>query len=219
MLAFSTSCWEPDGKKKRKKSSDDGSEPLKEQGVGSTRRRRIRRRRRRSGRSGRCFTLWLCIKDAGRKKKSNRLLDSFFFFSHSSCCRAPSCHCHVLRKHINTWNDLVSHSSLNPTGKVTRCFAYVWRVPRVEHISACLIWEERGGDTSEGSAATNTPRMASIALTSGKLMWLRYTILNTLTLRLYTLDVSAIKSSIRVLCGDSLPFCEKWIYYIPQWWS
>lgn len=74
-------------------------------------------------------------------------------------------------------------------------------------LPACLVWEA-GGYTGEASA-TNTPRVASVALTSGKLMRLRYTILNTLTLRLYILDVSAIKPSIRVLCGDSLPFCEK----------
>lgn len=53
-------------------------------------------------------------------------------------------------------------------------------------------------------------------LTSSKLLWLQYTRLNTLAIRLYILDFLAIKSFIQVLCWDSLPFCDKWIYYFLQ---
>lgn len=40
-----------------------------------------------------------------------------------------------------------------------------------------------------------------------------------LTLRLHILHFPTIKSSIRALCWDSLPLCDKWIYYILHWWS
>lgn len=155
----------------------------------------------------------------GKKKKVTDCWNLFFFFFFTfkllPCAELPLPCAEETHKHMK-WSGVSqlsqSHRKSNTMLRLCVACSSRWTHFRLSYLG-------RGGDTSEGSAATNTPRMASIALTSGKLMWLRYTILNTLTLRLYILDVSAIKSSIRVLCGDSLPFCEKWIYYIPQWWS
>lgn len=72
-------------------------------------------------------------------------------------------------------------------------------------------------DTSE--EGNTNPVYVLYTLTSTKLMQLQYAILNTLTLWFHILDFSAIKSSIQVLCWDSLTFCDKWIYYILHWWS